>query len=71
MAPPPSAAARAKLAADAAAWAGNVASSVLIIFVNKALMGARGYGFHYGEGFACARTGWSGGTGRVGRHRAA
>ena len=42
------AAKRAKLAADAAAWAANVMSSVLIIFVNKALMGSAGYGFAFG-----------------------
>ena len=39
---------RAKLVADGAAWASNVLSSVLIIFVNKALMGSAGYGFAYG-----------------------
>jgi hypothetical protein len=46
---PPAVAKRAKLAADAAAWAANVLSSVLIIFVNKALMGSAGYGFAFGE----------------------
>lgn len=38
-----------KAVADAAAWAGNISSSVLIIFVNKYLMGRKGYDFHYGE----------------------
>lgn len=33
---------------DTAAWAGNVSSSVLIIFVNKVLMSNTGYGFRYG-----------------------
>ena len=49
--PPPSSVARfsRKAVADAAAWAGNISSSVLIIFVNKYLMGRKGYDFHYGE----------------------
>ena len=34
---------------DLLAWAGNVSSSVLIIFVNKVLMNTTGYGFQYGE----------------------
>ena len=33
---------------DLLAWAGNVSSSVLIIFVNKVLMNTTGYGFQYG-----------------------
>lgn len=37
-----------KLAMDMLAWAGNVSSSVMIIFVNKVLMSASGYGFQYG-----------------------
>ena len=34
---------------DLLAWAGNVSSSVLIIFVNKVLMNTTGYGFQYGK----------------------
>ena len=37
-----------KLVMDLLAWAGNVSSSVLIIFVNKVLMNTTGYGFQYG-----------------------
>ena len=37
-----------KLVMDLLAWAGNVSSSVLIIFVNKVLMNKTGYGFQYG-----------------------
>ena len=37
------------LVMDLLAWAGNVSSSVLIIFVNKVLMNTTGYGFQYGE----------------------
>ncbi len=37
-----------KLVMDMVAWAGNVSSSVMIIFVNKVLMNATGYGFKYG-----------------------
>lgn len=37
-----------KLVMDMVAWAGNVSSSVLIIFVNKVLMNRTGYGFQYG-----------------------
>ena len=37
-----------KLVLDLVAWAGNVSSSVLIIFVNKVLMNTTGYGFQYG-----------------------
>jgi hypothetical protein len=33
--------------ADFGAWIANVASSVLIIFVNKLLMGSKGYAFNY------------------------
>jgi solute carrier family 35, member E3 len=33
--------------ADACAWGLNIVSSVLIIFVNKLLMGDRGYGFNF------------------------
>lgn len=40
---------RAKLIADFTAWAGNVSSSVGIIFINKVLMSTTGYGFRYGE----------------------
>ena len=53
---------RAKLVADGAAWASNVLSSVLIIFVNKALMGSAGYGFAYGAGARGCRR-WRGGRG--------
>ena len=38
---------------DLLAWAGNVSSSVLIIFVNKVLMNTTGYGFQYGEPSLC------------------
>ena len=38
-----------KIVMDMLAWAGNVSSSVLIIFVNKVLMNRTGYGFKYGE----------------------
>ncbi len=38
-----------KLVLDMLAWAGNVSSSVLIIFVNKILMNTTGYGFRYGR----------------------
>lgn len=38
-----------KVYLDLAAWAGNVSTSVLIVFVNKVLMSARGYGFHFGK----------------------
>jgi hypothetical protein len=38
-----------KVVMDMLAWAGNVSSSVLIIFVNKILMNKTGYGFKYGE----------------------
>ena len=38
-----------RLVMDLLAWAGNVSSSVLIIFVNKVLMNTTGYGFQYGE----------------------
>ena len=41
-----------KLVADLGAWAGNVSSSVFIVFVNKVVMKpfeAGGYGFRYGE----------------------
>ncbi len=37
-----------KLVMDMVAWAGNVSSSVMIIFINKILMNATGYGFKYG-----------------------
>lgn len=37
-----------QLAGDVAAWAGNVSTSVAIVFVNKVLMNASGYGFKYG-----------------------
>lgn len=37
-----------KLVMDMVAWAGNVSSSVMIIFVNKVLMNTTGYGFQYG-----------------------
>ncbi|CAK0784935.1 hypothetical protein CVIRNUC_008140 [Coccomyxa viridis] len=36
-----------RLVMDLLAWAGNVSSSVLIIFVNKILMNTTGYGFQY------------------------
>jgi hypothetical protein len=35
--------------ADAGAWFGNVATSVLIVFVNKMLMSSTGYKFQFGE----------------------
>jgi solute carrier family 35, member E3 len=38
-----------KMFLDLASWAGNVSTSVLIVFVNKVLMSSRGYGFRYGE----------------------
>lgn len=38
-----------KLVMDMVAWAGNVSSSVMIIFVNKILMNTTGYGFKYGR----------------------
>mmetsp|Transcript_17326 Transcript_17326/g.51879 ORF Transcript_17326/g.51879 Transcript_17326/m.51879 type:complete len:373 (-) Transcript_17326:506-1624(-) len=38
---------RGKLIADFTAWAGNVSSSVGIIFINKVLMSTTGYGFRY------------------------
>lgn len=34
---------------DLAAYVGNISSSVFIIFVNKRLMGSKGYGFGYGK----------------------
>lgn len=37
------------VAADAGAWFGNVATSVLIVFVNKMLMSSTGYKFQFGE----------------------
>lgn len=38
------------VASDAAAWVGNVSSSVLIVFVNKLLMDPRtGYKFQFGK----------------------
>ena len=40
-----------RLLFDAAAWSGNVGTSVLIIFVNKVLMNKSGYGFFYGAAF--------------------
>lgn len=44
------------VASDAAAWLGNVSSSVLIVFVNKLLMDPRtGYKFQFGE-FSCFQT---------------
>lgn len=36
------------LVGDVSAWAGNVSTSVAIVFVNKILMNATGYGFKYG-----------------------
>ena len=39
---------KSQLAADGAAWLGNVSTSVAIIFVNKVLMNVSGYGFRYG-----------------------
>jgi hypothetical protein len=36
-------------AADAGAWFSNVATSVLIVFVNKILMSSTGYKFQFGE----------------------
>lgn len=50
--PPLGGDARSKRAGDLAAWAGNVSTSVLIVFVNKVVMksiGRGGFGFHYGE----------------------
>ncbi len=37
-----------QLVGDISAWAGNVSTSVAIVFVNKILMNATGYGFKYG-----------------------
>ena len=42
-----------QLAGDVAAWAGNVSTSVAIVFVNKILMNASGYGFKYGA-YCCS-----------------
>ena len=42
------------VAKDVAAWAANVSTSVLIVFVNKVLMDSKGYGFHYGGSICCA-----------------
>jgi len=47
-----------KLAADAAAWAGNVVSSVAIIFINKTLMSRGGHGFVFGEERREGERGW-------------
>ena len=33
---------------DGIAWGGNISTAVGIIFVNKVLMRASGYGFHFG-----------------------
>lgn len=38
-----------QLVGDISAWAGNVSTSVAIVFVNKMLMSTTGYGFKYGE----------------------
>lgn len=38
-----------KLVMDVLAWGSNVSTSVMIIFVNKILMNATGYGFRYGK----------------------
>lgn len=38
-----------KILMDVSAWAGNVSTSVLIIFINKVLMSKTGYGFRYGQ----------------------
>lgn len=38
-----------QLVGDVSAWAGNVSTSVAIVFVNKILMNVTGYGFKYGE----------------------
>lgn len=37
-----------KMLGDVLSWAGNVSTSVLIVFVNKIVMKTTGYGFHYG-----------------------
>jgi hypothetical protein len=37
-----------KLAQDAFAWMFNVSTSVVIVFVNKILMGKAGYMFNFG-----------------------
>ena len=37
-----------KVLLDVGAWAGNVCTSVLIIFINKILMSGKGYNFQYG-----------------------
>ena len=42
-----------KILMDVSAWAGNVSTSVLIIFINKILMSRTGYGFQYGESLIC------------------
>lgn len=36
-----------KMLGDVLSWAGNVSTSVLIVFVNKIVMKTTGYGFHY------------------------
>lgn len=51
------AAAHAKLLSDVGAWAGNVSTSVFIVFVNKALMQA--FGYHFAT--TLVRLGWLGG----------
>lgn len=38
-------AARSKMLADIGAWAGNVSTSVFIVFVNKLLM--KSFGYHF------------------------
>ena len=40
-----------EMAGVLAVWAGNVSTSVAIVFINKLLMNADGYGFKYGAHF--------------------
>ena len=63
-------AARSKLVYDLGAWAGNVSTSVFIVFVNKMLM--KNFGYHYAttlvRGLGCALVHRLEGV-RVGRRR--
>lgn len=58
-------AARSKMLADIGAWAGNVSTSVFIVFVNKLLM--KTFGYHFATTLVSAMVGARGG----GRWRAA
>ena len=59
-APPARPPGAAPAAGDLVSWAGNVSTSVFIVFVNKLLMKSTGYGFHYGGW-------WEATAGRTGR----